>query len=126
MAFEVLGITEEADEQITLTVFAPSDDAFSKVPPEDVEYFSDPKNREELGRLIGYHGVPNKVLTASDLQGMSLPAKLETFTGDSITVTRQNNQIKINDANIVTADIRAKNGVIHIIDRYLDPDQKAN
>ncbi|CAF3711658.1 unnamed protein product [Rotaria sp. Silwood1] len=106
------------------TLFAPNDEAFNKVPQEIVDRLSDPKNREELAMVLGYHAVIGRALTAAQIQAMSLPARLETLAGDFVTVTRQNNQIKVNDATVIASDIVASNGIIHVIDKVLMPPSK--
>ncbi|CAF2629723.1 unnamed protein product [Rotaria sp. Silwood2] len=121
MALKAAGL-EEASQQGTLfTVFAPSDAAFRKVPTDIAERLSDPQNKDELAKLLSYHAVGNRNLTSSELLKMDLPARLETLIGDFITVTKQGDQIKINNATIIESDILASNGVIHIIDSVLMP-----
>lgn len=119
-------ITEADDLDGPYTLFAPNDDAFNAVPPEIVEHLSDPKNKEELGRVLAYHAVNNKAWSSADVQTMSLPARLETLTGDYVTVTKQNNKIKVNDAVVIAGDIQAKNGIIHVIDKVLMPPSKSD
>jgi len=98
------GLDEASQQAGSITVFA----AFGKVPPEIVQRLSDPQNKNELVELLAYHAIGDRVLTSTELIGMNLPARLETLTGDFITVTKQNNQVKINDAIVVASDIMAK------------------
>jgi uncharacterized surface protein with fasciclin (FAS1) repeats len=98
------GLDEGSQQAGSITVFA----AFGKVPPEIVQRLLDPQNKNELVELLAYHAIGDRVLTSTELIGMNLPARLETLTGDFITVTKQNNQVKINDAIVVASDIMAK------------------
>jgi uncharacterized surface protein with fasciclin (FAS1) repeats len=100
-------------------VFVPIDAAFVEVPPEIVQCLSDPQNKNELAELLAYHAIDDRVLTSTELIGMNVPAHLETITDDFITVTKQGNQVKINDAIVVASDILASNGIIHTIDAVL-------
>ncbi|CAF2737223.1 unnamed protein product [Rotaria sp. Silwood2] len=126
MSLEAIGVTEETETDGPFTLFAPNDAAFKKVPQDIFDRLSDPKNREELALAIGYHAVAGKALTAAQIQAMSLPARLETITGEFVTVTRQNNQIKVNDATIIASDIVGSNGIIHVIDKVLMPPSKSD
>lgn len=118
-ALKAAGLEEATQQANSITVFAPSDTAFSKVPPEIVQRLSDPQNKNELAELLSYHAIGNRVLTSTELIGMNLPARLETLTGNFITVSKQGNQVKINGATVVASDILASNGIIHIIDTVL-------
>lgn len=84
-----------------------------------MQYFSDSQNKDQLVELLSYHAIGDKTLTSSDLSKLDLPARLETLIGDFLTVTKQDDQLKINNATIVAADILASNGIIHIIDTVL-------
>jgi uncharacterized surface protein with fasciclin (FAS1) repeats len=121
MALSAAGLDGATQQVGSMTVFAPSDTAFSKVPPEIVQRLSDPQNKNELAGLLTYHAIGNRTLTSTDLIGMNLPARLQTLTGGFITITKQGNQVKINDATVVASDILASNGIIHIIDTVLMP-----
>lgn len=104
------------------TLFAPSDDAFAKIPQDIIERLSDPQNKNELAELLAYHAVSDQTLTSTDILKMNLPARLQTLSGDYITITKQGDQVKVNDATVITPDIMASNGVIHIIDTVLMPE----
>ncbi|CAF2692352.1 unnamed protein product [Rotaria sp. Silwood2] len=121
MALAVAGYNEGSQRDISMTVFAPNNAAFEKVPTDITQYYSDPANRNELAELLAYHAVTNRSLTSSELLRMDLPARLETLMGGFITVTKQDNKIHINDATVIESDILANNGVIHIIDSVLMP-----
>ncbi len=121
MALAAAGLDEISQQPGSITVFAPSDAAFAKVPPEIVERLSDPQNKDELAQLLAYHAIGDKTLTSTDILKLNLPASLQTLAGTYITVSKQGNQVKINDATVVAVDISASNGVIHIIDAVLMP-----
>ncbi len=120
-ALKAAGLDEDAEQDGSITLFAPTDAAFSEVPPETVQFLSDPQNKDELIKVLAYHAIGNKALTSTDLIGLDLPARLQTLSGDFITVTTEDNQVKINDATVVAADILASNGIVHIIDAVLVP-----
>lgn len=98
------------------TVFAPTDEAFAKVPADALNDLLKPENKEKLAAVLTYHVVSGKVLAAD-------AAKLttaKTVNGQELKIDASNG-VKINDANVVTADVEASNGVIHIIDSVLLP-----
>jgi len=99
------------------TVFAPTDDAFAKLPAGTVENLLKPENKDKLTAILTYHVVPGTVM-AGDV------VKLEdakTVNGKMLKVTVQGNVVMINDAKVTTTDIVASNGVIHVIDTVVLP-----
>lgn len=100
------------------TVFAPTDEAFAALPDGTVEGLLDPANKEKLVAVLTYHVVPGTVM-AKDAQGAEVA--LETVQGASLTVDGTGEGVMVNDANVVTADIAADNGVIHVIDAVILP-----
>ena len=99
------------------TVFAPTDEAFAKLPSGTVETLLKPENREKLVAVLKYHVVAGKV--TSD-QVVKLQ-KATTLNGKDVRIDAASG-VKINDATVVKADIPASNGVIHVIDRVLLPE----
>ena len=97
------------------TVFAPTDDAFAALPAGTVESLLLPENQDQLVAILTYHVVSGE-LFASDVLAQ---AELTTVQGANLTVDASN--LRINDSNIVQADIEASNGVIHVIDAVLLP-----
>ena len=99
------------------TVFAPTDDAFGRLPSGTIESLFQPENREMLTTILTYHVVPGSVLS-TDLSSGSVDsvagAPLEVAVGSGVMV---------NEANVVSADIEASNGVIHVVDQVLLPPQ---
>lgn len=101
------------------TVFAPTDAAFEKLPKGTVERLLKPENKAELVKLLTYHVVSGKVLS-SDLKS----GKVETLEGSSINAFVGKIGVMINKAKVITADVPASNGVIHVVDRVLMPPTK--
>jgi uncharacterized surface protein with fasciclin (FAS1) repeats len=99
------------------TVFAPSDEAFAKLPKGTVEDLLKPENKEKLRSILTYHVIPGKVM-AADIKGKKTSVK--TVQGSDLAVDATDG-VKVNDANVVTADVAASNGVIHIIDSVVMP-----
>ena len=98
------------------TVFAPTDEAFAALPEGTVENLLKPENKEQLTQILTYHVVPGEVMS-TDLQD---DMTATTVQGGEITIDLDNGPM-VNDANIVTADVDASNGVIHVIDRVILP-----
>lgn len=99
------------------TVFAPTDEAFAALPAGTVETLLKPENKDQLTAILTYHVLPGKVM-AGDLAGKRLsPA---TVSGKTLKVDGRNG-VKVGGANVVSADIAASNGVIHVIDKVLLP-----
>lgn len=99
----------------TFTVFAPTDAAFAALPAGTVESLLQPENRDQLVTLLTRHVVSGKVTAAM------LPSSpsVETVQGENLVPTVTKDGVKINDANVVQADVSASNGVIHVIDSVL-------
>ena len=100
------------------TVFAPTDEAFKKLPPGTVENLLKPENKAQLVKILTYHVVPGKVMSA-DLAGKKTDAK--TVQGEMVMVDAKMGGVTVNNAKVVTADVVADNGVIHVIDTVLIP-----
>lgn len=99
------------------TVFAPTDEAFSALPAGTIEYLLKPENKDELVAILTYHVVPGRV-TASDVVKID---SADTVNGQAIVVTAENGFVRINEATVISADIDASNGVIHVIDEVILP-----
>jgi len=98
------------------TVFAPTNEAFSKIQPT-VDSLLKPANKGKLTSVLTYHVVPG-MLNAADLKDGQM---LKTVEGESLKVTIQNGVVKINGATVVKADVPASNGVVHVINAVLVP-----
>jgi transforming growth factor-beta-induced protein len=100
------------------TVFAPTDEAFAKVPKEQMEALL--KDKAQLQTVLTYHVVPGKVMAADVVKLKSA----ETAEGKPVKITVEQGKVKINDSNVVKTDIECSNGVIHVIDAVLLPPSK--
>lgn len=99
------------------TVFAPTDAAFAALPAGTVENLLLPENKDQLVSILTYHVVPGRIAAADIPAGR---AQVATVQGGTLT-TDTRDGVKINTANVVTADIAATNGIIHVIDTVLLP-----
>ena len=99
------------------TVFAPTDEAFAKLPAGTLDDLLKPENKEKLKAILTYHVVPGKVMAA---QAMKLHSA-KTVNGKDLTIKTAGGKVMINDATVTKADIHASNGVIHVIDTVLLP-----
>ena len=100
-----------------LTVFAPTDDAFSKLPEGTVASLLKPENKDKLAAILKYHVVLGRVYSEDALAA----GKAKTLQGGSVRITIQDGVAKVNKAKILATDIDASNGVIHVIDTVIMP-----
>jgi uncharacterized surface protein with fasciclin (FAS1) repeats len=115
-ALDAADKTSMLKEDGPYTVFAPTDEAFKKLPKGTVESLLKPENKQKLGALLAYHVMEGKVM-AADVKTMKAP----TANGAELDVKVNNGKVMINDAKVVKADVKASNGVIHVIDKVLMP-----
>jgi len=99
------------------TVFAPTDEAFAKLPAGTVEMLLKPENKAKLVKILTYHVVPGKV-TAAEVVKLN---SAKTVEGDEVKITVTDGKVKVDDANVTKTDIECSNGVIHVIDSVLMP-----
>jgi len=114
-AVKAAGLVEALKGKGPLTVFAPTDEAFAKLPKGTVEDLLKPENKSKLAAILTYHVVPGRILLAAQS-----PATLE---GQSLSI-RSAGTVEVNGAKVLTTDIIASNGVIHVIDTVLIPPNK--
>ncbi len=100
------------------TVFAPTDEAFAKLPPGTLEDLLKPENKDRLQAILTYHVVPGKVM-ANDVIGLD---SATTANGGDLTINTSDGNVMVDNAKVVKTDILASNGVIHIIDTVIIPD----
>lgn len=100
-----------------LTVFAPNDAAFAALPKGTVEELLKPENKEKLAAILTYHVVSGKV-TAAEVVKLT---EAKTVQGQAVNIKVDQGTVMINDAKVITADIEASNGVIHVIDKVIMP-----
>jgi uncharacterized surface protein with fasciclin (FAS1) repeats len=99
------------------TVFAPTDEAFAKLPPGTVESLLKPENKDQLVAILTYHVVPGNV-TATEVVKLK---QADTVNGKPLSVAVSGGTVRINDATVKATDIAASNGVIHVIDSVILP-----
>uniref|UniRef100_A0A7C4LRW8 Fasciclin domain-containing protein n=1 Tax=Schlesneria paludicola TaxID=360056 RepID=A0A7C4LRW8_9PLAN len=116
-AAKAAGLVEALSGDQPLTVFAPTDDAFKKLPAGTVENLLKPENKAQLAAILKYHVVPGRVFS-NDLLAAK---KAKTLHGGQLTATVDGNVAKVNGATLLTTDLDASNGVIHVIDTVLLP-----
>ena len=116
-AIKAAGLVNTLNGKGPFTVFAPTDTAFSKLPAGTVDGLLMPENKSKLVSILAYHVIPGKVMSG-DIAGKKISVK--TVEGSKISVDAMYG-VKINDSNVVSADIAATNGVIHVIDKVLIP-----
>ncbi|MCE7992369.1 MAG: fasciclin domain-containing protein [Roseivirga sp.] len=99
------------------TVFAPTDEAFAALPKGTLEMLLKPENKDKLVAILTYHVVSGKVMSTDLSNGQ----KAATVQGEKISVSIGGGNVKINDAKVIAADVKAKNGVVHVIDKVILP-----
>jgi uncharacterized surface protein with fasciclin (FAS1) repeats len=115
-AVQAAGLVDTLKGEGPFTVFAPTDDAFAALPEGTVEDLLKPENKDKLTAILTYHVVPGKVMSTD----LSDDMMAKTVEGSEIKVDLDNG-VMVNDATVVTADIAADNGVIHVIDKVIMP-----
>lgn len=119
-AVQAAGLVDALKQPGPFTVFAPTDDAFGKLPHEAVNDLLKPENRDKLVKVLTYHVVEGRFLCA-DVKQLPDGAQVLTLSGDPITVTFKGEDVFVNDARVIATDIEADNGVIHVIDSVILP-----
>ena len=114
-AIEAADLVETLKGEGPFTVFAPTDDAFAKVPKDKLEALL--KDKDALRAVLKYHVVSGKVMAADVVKLDSA----KTVQGKSVTIEAKDGNVKVNDAKVTKTDIECKNGVIHVIDTVLLP-----
>lgn len=116
-AIKAGGLVETLKGKGPFTVFAPTDEAFAKLPEGTVEMLLKPENKDKLVAVLTYHVVAGKV-TASDVAKMDSGT---TVQGQKVMIKLEDDKVMVNDAHVIKADIEASNGVIYVIDKVLLP-----
>ena len=116
-AVKAAGLVETLQGTGPFTVFAPTDEAFAKLPAGTVETLLMPENKAKLQSILKYHVVSGKVM-AKDAMKLN---SANTVEGSSVSIKTMNGGVMVNDAHVTKADIKASNGVIHAIDTVLMP-----
>lgn len=116
-AVKAAGLVETLQGSGPFTVFAPTDEAFAKLPAGTVENLLKPENKSKLVAVLTYHVVPGKVMS-NDIAGKKTSVK--SVEGSEIKVDATSG-VKVDDAKVVKPDIEASNGVVHVIDTVIMP-----
>ncbi len=115
-ALKAAGLVDTLKGKGPFTVFAPTDEAFAKLPEGTLESLLKPENKAKLVKILTYHVVPGDV-TAADVVKLK---SAKTVEGQTVAIDATDG-VKINDAKVVKADVDCSNGVIHVIDTVLLP-----
>jgi uncharacterized surface protein with fasciclin (FAS1) repeats len=115
-AVKAAGLVETLQGTGPFTVFAPTDEAFAKLPPGTVESLLKPENKEKLVAILTYHVVAGKVM-AADVKTM----QAKTVNGKELDIKVADGKVTVNNAKVIKTDVAASNGVIHVIDTVLLP-----
>jgi uncharacterized surface protein with fasciclin (FAS1) repeats len=115
-AVKAAGLVETLQGEGPFTVFAPTDEAFAKLPAGTLEELLKPENKEKLVAILTYHVVPGKVM-AADVKTM----KAKTVNGKELSIKVEDGNVTVDDAKVLKTDVLADNGVIHVIDSVILP-----
>jgi uncharacterized surface protein with fasciclin (FAS1) repeats len=119
-ALQAAGLVDTLTGKGPFTVFAPTDEAFAKLPEGTLEELLKPENKAKLVAILTYHVVPGKVM-ASDVVSLT---SAKTVNGQELSITVKDGGVMIDNAHVVKTDIATSNGVIHVIDTVLLPAAK--
>jgi uncharacterized surface protein with fasciclin (FAS1) repeats len=116
-ALQAGGLIDTLKSEGPFTVFAPTDEAFAKLPAGTIESLLLPENKDKLVAILTYHVVPGKVKAADVVKLDSA----STVNGEEVAIRVSNDSVFVNNARVVATDISASNGVIHVIDTVILP-----
>lgn len=116
-ALKAAGLVETLKGKGPFTVFAPTDEAFAKLPAGTLDDLLKPENKDKLTAILTYHVVPGRVLAADVVKLKTA----KTVNGQSVKIKTAKGGVMVDNANVVTTDIIASNGVIHVIDSVILP-----
>lgn len=114
-AVEEAGLVDTLKGEGPFTVFAPTDEAFAKIPQEQLESLLE--NKTQLTAVLTYHVIAGKVMSTDLTDDMAVA----TVQGENVTINLDEGSVMVNDAKVVQADIECSNGVVHAIDTVLMP-----
>jgi uncharacterized surface protein with fasciclin (FAS1) repeats len=115
---EQAGLVDALSGDDKLTVFAPTDEAFAKLPQATLDDLLKPENKAKLRRILTYHVVPGRVTAAEAMKLTTAKA----VSGDTIDIKATGGSVMVDNARVMKTDINASNGVIHVIDSVILPD----
>jgi uncharacterized surface protein with fasciclin (FAS1) repeats len=113
-AVQEAGLVETLKGKGPFTVFAPTDEAFAKLPAGTLDALL--QDKQKLAAILTYHVVPGKIMAAQ-----VKPGQVKTVEGQSLTVSTMNGYVMVDNARVLKTDIVASNGVIHVIDTVVLP-----
>jgi uncharacterized surface protein with fasciclin (FAS1) repeats len=116
-AVQAAGLVDTLKGEGPFTVFAPTDEAFAALPEGTVESLLLPENKDQLIAILTYHVIAGKVMSTDLVDDM----EAATVQGSTVTIDLDNG-VMVEDASVVTADIEASNGVIHVINKVILPE----
>lgn len=116
-AVKAAGLVDTLKGEGPFTIFAPTDEAFAKLPGGTVETLLKPENKDKLVSVLTYHVISGKVMAADVIK----MASAKTIQGQMVKITLDGDSVMVNNANVIAADVKASNGVIHVIDNVLLP-----
>ena len=116
-AVKAAGLVETLKSDGPFTVFAPTNEAFAKLPEGTVETLLKPENKDKLIAVLTYHVVPGKVMAADVVKLKNA----KTVQGGEVDIVVADGKVKVDNANVVKTDIECSNGVIHVIDAVILP-----
>lgn len=111
------GLVETLKGDGPFTVFAPTNEAFAALPAGTLEMLLKPENKDKLVAILTYHVVAGKVMSSDLSNGQ----KAKTVQGEEVMVDISYGNVKISGAKVIAADVAAKNGVVHVIDKVILP-----
>jgi uncharacterized surface protein with fasciclin (FAS1) repeats len=115
-AVKAAGLAETLSGKGPFTIFAPTNEAFAKLPAGTVESLLKPENKEKLVAILTYHVVAGKVMAADVKSG-----KVATVNGKEVTIEVKDGAVTVDSAKVVKTDLEGSNGVIHVIDSVILP-----
>jgi uncharacterized surface protein with fasciclin (FAS1) repeats len=116
-AIKAAGLVETLQGTGPFTVFAPTNEAFAKLPPGTVENLLKPENKEALKAILLYHVHAGAAVQAKDVKTMSL----STANGKPLNIVVKDGTVTVNDAKVIKTDVTASNGIIHLVDTVILP-----
>ena len=115
-AVKAAGLADTLSGDGPFTVFAPTDEAFAKLPQGTVESLLKPENKDKLVAILTYHVIGAKVMSSDVKTG-----KVATVNGQKLSIKANKKRVRVDKATVVKTDIEASNGVIHVIDTVVLP-----
>lgn len=116
-AVKAAGLVETLKGPGPFTVFAPTDEAFAKLPKGTVEMLLKPENKDKLVKILTYHVVSGKVMAADVVKLKTA----KTVQGSLLNIKVKGSNVMVNDSNVIKTDIGTSNGVIHVVDTVILP-----